>query len=55
MRWLWVFAMGICQDGSCLERGQEVADWDNAELCAMCMHHHDVADLGELLDELDKE
>jgi hypothetical protein len=45
----------VCQDGSCLERGQDVADWDNDELCAMCMHHHDVDDLGELLDELDKD
>jgi hypothetical protein len=53
--WLCEHCYTVCLDDVCPERGQQVGDWDNDQICAMCLHEHTVDDLGDLMDEVYKD
>ena len=49
--WLCEHCYTVCQADLCPERGQKVADWYD-EMCAMCLHEHNVDDLVDLIEEV---
>jgi len=53
--WLCEHCYTVCVDDLCPERGQQVGDWDNDQICAMCLHEHTVDDLGNLMDDVYKD